>query len=251
MFTLRQRDGVRSYILEMAQNDSRVTGGALIGSTAAGTEDTWSDIDLTFGIASGNPIETVIADWTQALAQEFGVLDYFDLYVRSSIYRVFLLPNGLEADVSVTPEDDFGAYGPHFHTLFGKAQRLQSTPSADIRHIIGLGWHHVLHAHSSIERHKPWQAEYWISEIRNHTFELSCIRLGERSAHRRGVDKLPVAVTNPLANTLVRSLEEPELRRALSAATACLIREIEQYDTTLGARLKPLLYEFVAIQDKG
>lgn len=251
MFTAKQRDHVRNYVLEMAQTDPRVTGGALIGSTAAGAEDNWSDIDVTFGIATGNAIETVIDDWTQVLEREFGVLNHFDLRSGSSIYRVFLLPDGLEIDVSVTPEGDFGARGPHFQTLFGSAQQLKATPPPDTRHIIGLSWHHVFHARSCIERNQPWQAEYWISEVRNHMLALSCLRLGESAAYARGVDKLPAAVTNPFADTLVRSLDEPELRRALAAATICLIAEIERWDATLCARLKPLLQEFGAPQVKG
>ncbi len=251
MFTAKQRDYVRHYVLEMAQIDPRVTGGALIGSTAAGAEDNWSDIDVTFGIATGNAIETVIDDWTQVLEREFGVLNHFDLRSDSSIYRVFLLSDGLEIDVSVTPEEDFGARGPHFHTLFGSAQQLKATPPPDTKHIIGLSWHHVFHARSCIERNKPWQAEYWISEVRNHTLALSCIRLGESAAHARDVDKLPAAVTNPFADTLVRSLDELELRRALAVATMCLIAEIEKWDALLCARLQPLLLEFGTPQVKG
>lgn len=244
MFTAKQRDYARDYVLEMAQTDPRVTGGAIIGSIAAGTEDNWSDIDVTFGIATGNAIKTVIDDWTQVLERKFGILDHFDLLSGSSIYRVFLLPDGLEIDVSVTPERDFGARGPHFHTLFGSTQQLKATSPPDTRHIIGLSWHHILHARSCIERKKLWQAEYWISEVRNHTLTLLCIRLGESAAYGRGVDKLPVAITNPFADTLVRSLDELELRRALAAATLCLITEIEKWDATLCTRLKPLLQEF-------
>ncbi|MHB8599145.1 MAG: hypothetical protein ACYDER_20325 [Ktedonobacteraceae bacterium] len=250
MFTAEQRDHVRNYVLEMAQTDPRVTGGALIGSTAAGTGDNWSDIDITFGIATGNTIETAIDDWTQILEREFGVLDHFDLHSGSSIYRMFLLPDGLEIDVSVTPEGDFGARGPHFHILSGSAQQLKATPLPDVRHIIGLSWHHVFHARSCIEHNKPWQAEYWISEVRNHMIALACIRLGESAVHGRGADKLPAAVTNPFADTLVRSLDEPELRRALAVATICLIAEIEKWDATLCTRLKPLLQEFGAPQVK-
>ena len=251
MFTAKQREHVRNYVLEMAQTDPRVTGGALIGSTAVGAGDNWSDIDITFGIATGNAIETVIDDWTQILEREFGVLDHFDLRSGSSIYRVFLLPDGLEIDVSVTPEGDFGVYGPRFHILFGSVQQLKATPPPDARHIIGLSWHHVFHARSCIERNKPWQAEYWISEARNHTIALACIRLGESSFHGRGVDKLPAAITNPFADTLVRSLDEPGLRRALAAVTICLIAEIEKWDAILCVRLKPLLQEFGAPEARG
>ena len=244
MFTVEQREHVRRYVLEMAQADSRVTGGALIGSMAFEAGDAWSDIDVTFGIADSVALETVLDEWTQVLDREFGVLDYFDLRAGSSIYRVFLLPDGLEADVSVTPAKEFGARGPNFHILFGTARQLEEPPKQNGFYLIGLCWHHVLHARSCIERHKPWQAEYWISELRNHVLALVCLRLGENTAYARGVDRLPAEMTGALVGALVRSLDELELRRALGVATRCLIGEVKEWDSGLCARLSPLLEEF-------
>ena len=248
MFTVEYRDHVRDYVLELARADPRVTGGALTGSTAFGAGDEWSDVDVAFGIAEGNTLESVLHDWTQQLDGEFSVLDYFDLRSGSSIYRVFLLPNGLEVDVAVTPTEEFGARGPHFRALFGTTQQLEATPQPSTEYLIGLSWHHVLHARSCIERNKPWQAEYWISEIRDHALALSCIRLGESAVYSRGVDRLPDAVSEPFADALVRSLDASELRRALAVTTLCLIRELEEWNPTLCARLRPLLQEFGAPQ---
>jgi hypothetical protein len=72
--------------------------------------------------------------------------------------------------------------------------------------------------------------------------------LGEDAREGRGLDRLPPAVTDPLADALVHSLDESELRRALVVATTCLIGELEEWDSTLCARLKPLLQEFGAPQ---
>ncbi len=244
MFTVEYRNQVRQRVLEMARNDPRVTAGALTGSTAFGDGDDWSDIDVAFGIVDGIPIEDVLRDWTQAIEQDLGVVDHFDLPAGSSIYRVFLLPNGLEIDVAVTPANDFRARGPNFQELFGPTQQRQDSAQPDALHLIGLGWHHVLHARSCIERHKSWQAEYWISAIRDYTLALACLRYGESAFYGRGVDLLPAAVTGPLAEALVRSLDEQELRRALAVVTRHLISEVEQWDTALCARLRPLLEEF-------
>ena len=244
MFTARYRNQVRQRVLEMARNDPRVTAGALTGSTAFSSGDDWSDIDVAFGIADGIPLEDVLHDWTETLEQELGVVDHFDLPSGSSIYRVFLLPSGLEIDVAVTPAQDFGARGPNFHTLFGTAQKRQDTPQPDAFHLIGPGWHHALHARSCIERHKPWQAEYWISALRDHILALACLRYGESAFYGRGIDRLPADVTQSLADALVRSLDEAELRRALAVATRHLIGEIEEWDAALCARLRPLLEEF-------
>ena len=128
MFTVEQRDYVRDRVLEMAKSDPRVTGGALVGSIAGGAEDQWSDIDITFAIADSTSLETVLDEWTQVLERELGALHYWDLRSGASIYRVFLLPSGLEIDVSVTPEQEFGARGPSFRPLFGIARQPETTP---------------------------------------------------------------------------------------------------------------------------
>jgi len=248
MFTIEQRDHVRYRVLELAKADQRVTGGAFTGSMAFSSGDRWSDIDIAFGISDGNSLETVLHDWTQVLDHEFSVIDHFDLSPGSSIYRVFLLQSGLEVDVAVTPGKDFGARGPQFRVLFGSIKKLQDTPQPSASAFIGPGWHHVLHARSSIERNKPWQAEYWISGIRDHTLALACLRFGENAYYGRGVDNLPAVVTNPLSDALVRSLDEPELRRALTVATRCFISELEEYNPSLCSRLSPLLQEFSATQ---
>jgi hypothetical protein len=248
MFTAEQREQVRQSIFALAQSDPRVIAGALTGSLAFGGGDEWSDIDVAFGIAPGVTPQAVLDDWTHVLTREWGVLDHFDLPFGSSVYRVFLLPSGLQVDVAATPAEDFGARGPNFRALFGPTQQVPATPQPSASFLIGLSWLYILHAHASIERHKPWQAEYWISGIREHVLELACLRLGENARERRGVDRLPSAVTASLAETLVHSLVESELRRALAAATGCLINELEAWDPSLCARLSPLLHEFGAPQ---
>jgi hypothetical protein len=251
MFTAEQREQVRQRILEVAKTDPRIIAGALSGSMALGGGDRWSDIDVAFGIAEGITPEAVLDDWTAVLAREWGILDYFDLPFGSSVYRVFLLPSGLEVDVAATPAEDFGARGPNFRALFGTTQQVPATPQPSAPSLIGLSWLYVLHAHASIERQRLWQAEYWIGGIREHILELACLRLGENARERRSVDRLPSTVTEPLADTLVRSLDEPELRRALAETTRCLIGELKAWDPTLCARLSPLLHEFGAPQAQG
>lgn len=199
MFAAEERNTVRDRIITLGQSDPRVTAGAITGSAAAGTADAWSDVDVAFGIAAGSALEAVLDDWTAIIRREFGLLHYWDLPAGSSIYRVFLLPTGLELDVGVTPAADFGPRGPHFHPLFGHTRPLQPSPPPSARYLIGLGWHHVAHARSAIERGKPWRAEYWIGGVREQTLALACLRLGEEPFHGRGIDRLPPAVTNPLS----------------------------------------------------
>jgi hypothetical protein len=246
MFTAEERDYVRERVLDLARSDQRVTAGALTGSTAVGAEDKWSDVDVAFGITEGVTPEAVLDDWTEVLVRELGALHHWDLRSGSSVYRVFLLPSGLEVDIGVSPQEEFGARGSRFRSVFGTPSQVEPSPPPDPQHIVGLGWHHVLHARSCIERGKTWQAEYWISAVRDYTLTLACLRLGEESSYARGVHRLAADVTGPLADALVRSLDEAELRRALGVATACFISEVEALDSALCERLKPLLQEFGA-----
>ncbi len=248
MFTVEQRDQARDRILTMARAEPRVVAGALIGSMAAGAEDAWSDIDLTFAIASDAAPEDVLRDWTAILDHEFGALDHFDLRAGASVYRVFLLSSGLEVDLSMTPEHDFSLRGERVRVLFGAPRQEPTMPQPDARNLIGLGWHHLIHARSSFERGELWRAEYWISGMRDQTLALACLRLGENAFYARGVDRLPAAVTDPLKDTLVRSLDALELRRALAAATTAYLAEVELYDADLGERLGALLREIGASQ---
>ena len=48
--------------------------------------------------------------------------------------------------------------------------------------------------------------------------------------------------------TLVCSLEEAELRRALAAAAAALAAEVERTDAGLAVRLRPILSDFSQVE---
>ena len=144
---------------------------------------------------------------------EFGALHHWDLPFGSTTYRVFLLSGGL-VDLAFTPAAELGPRGPAWRTVFGATVR--PVPSAPPRRddLVGLGWHHVLHARTCIERGKPWQAEHWISALRDQVLALACLRLGH-PGYAKGADLLPPELRASLVPALVRSLEEAELRRAL------------------------------------
>jgi predicted nucleotidyltransferase len=243
MFTAEERDRIRDLLLERARADHRITGAALTGSAALGTQDRWSDIDLFFGVEVGLEPRDVLGEWSDFVYAELGAVHHFDLEVPTAIYRAFLLPTCLEIDLAFTPAADFGPLGPHFRAVFGDVTSPPKRPAPSSEHLIGLAWHHVLHARICIERNKAWQAEYWISGIRDEALTLACLRLGLPTAYAKGVDLLPSTVTSDWEEALVRDLSLAELRRALSAATDGLRRELEQTDAGLARRLEGPLVE--------
>jgi hypothetical protein len=242
MITEADRNQIRARLLDRAREDRRVTGAAVTGSASRGAEDRWSDIDLFFGVAAEIALEEVLGDWSEFMYQELGALHHFNRQSGPTIYRAFLLPDCLEVDLAFTPAAEFGALGPHFRLVFGEAIERPAVPEPDRDHIIGLAWHHVLHARICIERNELWQAEYWISGVRDHALTLACLRYGQPARYAKGVDGLPSEVTTRFEDALVRALTPSELWRALSAAAAQLLRELREADSDLARRLEgPLL----------
>ena len=102
--------------------------------------------------------------------------------------------------------------------------------------------HHAVRARFCIERGRLWQAEYWISGVRDQALALACHRGGLAVAHGRGFDDLPQDVLAQFDDTLVRSLKAEELRRALSSAVSGLLRESAEA-AELAARVEAQLSE--------
>jgi hypothetical protein len=225
VFDIVDRDRVRDRVLEMASEDPRVVAGAVIGSLAHDEGDRWSDLDLMFAVDDDVPVTQVLEAWSQTLADESGAVRLFDLPSGQIIYRVFLFPDCLELDLSFTPASEFGAGGPKFRLLFGEAVERAAEPPTAADELFGYAVHHTLHARTAIERGRYWQAEYWISAIRDHALALACRRRGLDGWYGRDFDRLPAEVVDPANDALVRSLQRDELHRALGSAVAALLRE--------------------------
>jgi hypothetical protein len=225
VFNIEDRDRLRDWVVGMASSDRRVVAGAVLGSLAQDEGDRWSDLDLMFAVADNVPLTEVLEAWSETIASEFGAVALFDLPSGAIIYRVFLTPECLELDLSFTPASQFGAGGPKFRLLFGEAVDQAEEPPTPAHQLFGYAVHHTLHARTAIERGRYWQAEYWISAVRDYGLALACRRRGLDGWYGRDFDRLPAEVIEPFNDALVRSLESDELHRALGSAVAALLRE--------------------------
>jgi hypothetical protein len=227
VFSIGDRDRARDHVLGLAEADPRVVAGAVVGGLAEGAGDRWSDLDLTFAVDDAVRLDDVLQDWTRDVAAELDAVHLFDLPAGAAIYRVFLLPGCLQVDLSFAPASAFGARGPRFRLLFGSAVDLPQAAPAPANELFGLGVHHAVRARFSIERGRRWQAEHWISGVRDQALLLACRRRGLDGSYRR-FDELPPEVLEAFEGALVRSLEPEELRRALGCAISVLQRESEE-----------------------
>jgi hypothetical protein len=248
MFSIIERDRIRDRVLQMAASDVRVVAGAVVGSLALDEGDRWSDLDLTFAVADDLSIFDVLEDWTSVLVREFDAAQLFDLPSGASVYRVFLLPGCLQFDLSFTPRSEFGATGPKFKLLFGTAVEKPYPPPPSARELFGYAVHHALRARFCIERGRYWQAEYWISELRDYALSLACRRHGLPARYGRGFDDLPPDERSAFTNALATSLERDELLRALGCAIEGLLREVDEV-LQLAAKVEPQLRMLTAAWD--
>lgn len=248
MFTIEDRERVRARVLELAAADPRVVAGAVVGSLALSEGDRWSDLDLTFAVRDEVPLPDVLGDWTRTLEDELDAVQLFDLPAGPSIYRVFLLPGCLQFDLSFTPAAAFGATGPKFRLLFGTAVGKPYRPAPTAHEMFGYAVHHALRARFCLARGRVWQAEYWISGVRDYALSLACARRDLPARDGRGFDALPAEVRAGFERSLVGSLEPGELLRALGVAIAGLLREAEPV-RELAAKVEPRLRELVAAWD--
>ncbi len=243
MFGPEDRERLKDELVSRARADARVDAAALVGSSAAGREDRWSDIDLALSVAADR--DETMADWTAWMYEAHDAVHHLDVVQGGAVYRVFLLSSSLQVDLSFWPHGQLRPIGPAFRILFGEAGDPSPSAAPEPSELIGLGWLYALHARSSISRGRQWQAEYMISGARDHVLALACLRRGMPAAHGRGMDDLPQEVTDRLAPALVRSLEVPELQRAFAALVGALLREAEESDPSLGQRLATPLAELV------
>ena len=248
MFTTNDRNRVREHVLQLAESDSRVVAGAVVGSLALSDGDRWSDLDLTFAVADDFSMLDVLADWTQNLVAKFDAAHLFDLPSGPSIYRVFLLPGCLQFDLSFTPASKFGATGPKFKLLFGEAIEKPFTPTPSAKELFGYAVHHALRARFCIERGRYWQAEYWISGVRDYALSLACHRRGLPASNGRGFDNLPPEVRDIFTCALVTSLEQDELLRALGCVIDGLLHDVDDV-RELAAKVEPQLRELTVAWD--
>ena len=238
MFTVEQRDALREHLLRLAEKDERVVAGAAVGSLAVDGGDRFSDLDLTFGIAGDIPVADVLNDWTRTLVDDFDAVHLVDLESGPTTYRVFLLPDGLQCDVSMTPAAQFRPAGPRFRLLFGETATDESeVPTPPVAgdlfiptppvagDLFGWGVIYALHARACIERGRVWQAEHYVGAVRDHALSLACLRQGLPARQARGYDDLSAETLARFEGAHVGALEPGTLRAALAASVLALMRE--------------------------
>jgi hypothetical protein len=243
VFTIEQRDALLGRVLGLGLEDKRVVAGAVVGSLAVDAGDRFSDVDLTFGVADGAQVADVLDDWTRLLIDELDAVPLVDLERGPTAYRVFLLPDALQLDLSMTPASLFRPAGPRFRLVFGEtADDDPADPSPPVPgnlfistpavagDIFGWGVIYALHSRACIERGRAWQAEHYVGAVRDHALALACLREEVTAVQARGYDDLSTETLARSEEAHVGSLEPAGMRAALAGSVLALMSEGAEAD---------------------
>jgi hypothetical protein len=245
VFTSQEREQIRAELIAAAKADSRIAAAADLGSAVLDLEDRWSDIDLALAFAPSADFNQVLLDWTTRLYRDHAAIAHYDVRHGEILYRVFLLENTLQIDLSFWPAAELRALGPKFRLIFGAAAEPISAPVPGSSDLIGMAWLYALHVRSSIARSRWLQAEYMLSGMRDNVLALVCQREGVSAFQGRGLDDLSQEQKARAADCLARALDLPELKRAFHVTTRVLVEELRHSDPELAKRLETPLNRIV------
>lgn len=243
MFSVDQRNAIRDELIALAQTDPDIVGAALVGSSATERQDDLSDIDLALHLGRHADESAVVDRWTQHIAATYGLAHHLDVFAGTTRYRVYLLPESPQIDISFWQHGTFVATGDRFRLLFGSPPETLSSTPPSLERLIGYAWLYALHVRSSIARNQPWHALSLLDDMRDHVLMLACVRHGLNHHQLRGVDDLPEDVLAGFTTARATSLEMDELRRSLRTHAELLLGEVAAIDQDLAASLVLPIHE--------
>lgn len=229
LYTPDERDEVANRVLALLREDERIERAELSGSGTTGYTDRWSDVDLFATVADGVDQKDVADEWIGRLYDALPVVHHFAVAFGEHHVRGFLLENLLELDIGFQPT----------------VEEEGEWPGPDAESEAGFAWHDSVHAAVALARGRPWRAQYYIGLLRWRTLTLATNRLGLEFSEYKDVDDLPGDVLAPLEDSLPRSLEAHELRRAMRVATQAFLAELRRVRPELADRLEPPLLAFL------
>lgn len=231
MYSIQDRNYVQNLIIELSKNDTRITDCAIVGSESVGENDKFSDIDLTFGVKNDINISQILNEWNDLMSERFDANVLFDLPYEESIYRVYLLPNALQVDLSFTPHKNFGAITTRFKLLFGQSSEREQKRPPELPNVFGYCVLYALKSRCSTERKKYRQSFHYLNELRNNLMILKCLTLKTNPFDGRSYDELPISFLNKIKRTLAKDVKQSDLNNSLKNLTTILTEEAELLNT--------------------
>jgi predicted nucleotidyltransferase len=246
LFTPEERQRVLENLLNALQTDNRIAGVLIVGSSAVGFEDIYSDIDLSVVVSEKKNVFPVFSEWREKITKLFPVIHCFEAtFGPNNFLHGFLLDGFLELDIGFLCLANLSAKRERWKVAFDHSGRIEdimqssweNKPQQDIQadylSRINSIWHYITHVIIALKRGQPWRAFHYLEVIRNRTIEVAGLRRGLDTGHFRQVDQMPENLLSELQQTLVSNLDAGDIMAALKVATTCFFNEARALDETL------------------
>ena len=239
MFTHSERQGILQQLVQSLKDDNRIVGIVLVGSTAVGFADEYSDIDLIAVVDSQQSTERTFREWVSRLDSDLAPIHRFVAsFDEHNFLAGFLLPGCLEIDFGVVNFDALIAKRGRWKVVYDTTGRIEEKlrsswdkrPQENIHEAgreLASVWHYVIQTVISVQRKQLWRALHNLEEVRNRGLHLAGLRRGLVVSHFREIDQLPSEIKREFEQTLVHSVTAEEILRALRWATECFFRELQ------------------------
>ena len=137
MFTERDRADLLEQLIAAARADGTVSAAALVGSLAADEGDRFSDIDLALRLRPGTEPSDAAEVWTARVEALRPLAGHLDVQAGPALFRVLLLADSLQVDLSFWPHEAFASTGGPFRLLFGETAPVQPVEEPEVEVVVG------------------------------------------------------------------------------------------------------------------
>ena len=252
---------------ELSQ-DPRIVGAVLIGSSAVGFADRFSDIDITGVVADGVDAKKVFEDWVSKIRSLRPVIRNFSSQPSPDVWLAgFLFEDYLELDISFQEANKLNAHKEKWKVMFDRSGELEErmktswenrlvSPIIE-RYIFLLNdiWYYIVHTVVCSVRGHSIRASYYLNYVRDFCVRLAGLLADVETSESRQAHLLPADFKDQLQGTLISSFEQTELQRALQVGYELFFRLAAEMDRRLGenhsSRLAEQIRAYLALWESG
>ena len=243
LFTINERELIKTQIIEFAEKSTNILAAVLVGSGAVGFIDNISDIDFY-----------LITDSDENIFKAMKYMkDHIEKYnnpilskqIDERKLQVYLLQNYLETDIGYSSINQANSDRENFKIMFDKTgtvnqllneslqKHKEETVNTDIKNkfkeSIGSIWHFLFHSANAIKRKQYWRCIADMELARNIIIEIKGYRYSLETKRGREVDKFPQTELANMRKTYATEFTQEALLQNLLCLVDFIYNELEEY----------------------
>lgn len=230
IFSVKDREEVFDYVLNLVKKHTKVVSLVQVGSGAFGYNDDRSDLDFVIALDTNDSMLEVMEYVSQKIKEKYNVIFFSQQENRH--LQCFVLSNLLEIDIGYGGYEYAAAWKPAFKVIFDNSGVVEQ----------------------KMIKSREWMDNSIYGEKQKKDIDLACEQSWMRLMHaavaiNRGnffravgeIDKLPEIEKSAIKSTFITGESSEELWRCLLNLTELIYKELEDYDLPVK---KEMIYEY-------